>query len=145
MAIEVSRSLAGHGQIRRSVVRNVALTALAVALVSALVTTLLGLVLIERPLADLVTQARRVGEGDLSYRIATRRRDEIAGVAQEMNRMCDRLREARESERLQADAKRRPWRSSGTPTDWPPSDALPRAWRTSWERRSTSCRRAPSR
>jgi signal transduction histidine kinase len=105
VAIEVSRSLAGHGQIRRSVVRNVALTALAVALVSALVTTLLGLVLIERPLADLVTQARRVGEGDLSYRIATRRRDEIAGVAHEMNRMCDRLREARESERLQADAK----------------------------------------
>jgi signal transduction histidine kinase len=105
VAIEVSRSLAGHGSIRRSVVRNVALTALAVALVSALVTTLLGLMLIERPLADLVTQARRVGEGDLSYRIATRRRDEIAGVAQEMNRMCDRLREARESERLQADAK----------------------------------------
>jgi len=55
-----------------------------------------------RPLADLVTQARRVGEGDLSYRIATRRRDEITGVAHEMNRMCDRLREARESERLHA-------------------------------------------
>jgi two-component system, NtrC family, sensor kinase len=105
VAIEVSRSLAGHGRIRRSVIRNVVLTAVAVALLSAVVTTLLGLALIERPLADLVTQARRVGEGDLSYRVATRRRDEIAGVASEMNRMCDRLREARDSERAQSDAK----------------------------------------
>jgi len=105
VAIEVSRSLAGHGDVRRTVVRNAALTALAVAIVSAFVTTLLGLAVIERPLAALVTQARRVGEGDLSYRIVTRRRDEIAVVAQEMNRMCDRLRELQESERAQAHAK----------------------------------------
>jgi signal transduction histidine kinase len=105
VAIEVSRSLGGHGDVRRAVVRNAALTALAVAAISALVTTLLGLALIERPLGALVTQARRVGEGDLSYRIATRRHDEIAVVAREMNRMCDRLRELQESERAQAEAK----------------------------------------
>jgi signal transduction histidine kinase len=105
VAIEVSRSLAGHGDVRRAVVRNAALTAVAVAVVSAFVTTLLGLALIERPLSALVVQARRVGEGDLTYRIATRRHDEIAVVAQEMNRMCDRLREAHESERAQIQAK----------------------------------------
>jgi signal transduction histidine kinase len=105
VAIEVSRSLAGHGNVRRAIVRNVALTALGVAALSTLVTTLLGLALIERPLSALVTQARRVGEGDLSYRIATRRRDEIAVVAQEMNRMCDRLRDLQESERAQVNAK----------------------------------------
>ncbi|HEY5243895.1 MAG TPA: ATP-binding protein, partial [Polyangiaceae bacterium] len=105
VAIEVSRSLGGHREVRRAVVRNAALTALAVAAVSALVTTLLGLALIERPLAALITQARRVGEGDLSYRIASHRRDEIAVVAQAMNRMCDRLHDLQESERAQAQAK----------------------------------------
>jgi signal transduction histidine kinase len=105
VAMEVSRSLVGHGQVRRSVVRNAALTALAVAVVSALVTTLLGMALIGRPLSELVTQARRVGEGDLSHRIDTRRHDEISAVAREMNRMCDRLSELQRSERAQADAK----------------------------------------
>jgi signal transduction histidine kinase len=105
VALEVSRSLAGHADVRRTVVRNAALTALGVAALSALVTTLLCLALIERPLAALVTQARRVGEGDLSYRIVTRRHDEIAVLGQEMNRMCDRLRELQESERAQVQAK----------------------------------------
>ena len=105
VAIEVSRSLAGHGAVRRAVVRNAALTALGVAAVAALVTTLLGLALIERPLSALVLQARRVGEGDLSVRVATRRHDEIAVVAAEMNRMCDRLRDLQESERAEAQAK----------------------------------------
>jgi two-component system NtrC family sensor kinase len=105
VAIEVSRSLAGHAGVRRAVVRNAALTALVVALISALVTTLLGLALIERPLSELVTQARRVGEGDLAHRIPTRHSDEIAVVAQEMNRMCDRLRDSGERERSEAAAK----------------------------------------
>ena len=70
-------------------------------------TSFLGLVLVGRPLAALVTQARRIGEGDLSYRIAISRRDEIAELGHEMNRMCERLRDARESERAQTDAKMR--------------------------------------
>jgi signal transduction histidine kinase len=105
VAIEVSKSLAGHSGVRSAVVRSAALTAIAVATLSALVTTLLGLALIERPLSDLVTQARLVGEGDLSYRVASRRRDEISVVASEMNRMCDRLRDSRENERSQTEAK----------------------------------------
>ena len=70
-------------------------------------TSLLGLVLVGRPLAELVSQARRVGEGDLTYRIATRRKDEVAVLAREMNRMCERLRDSRENELAQADAKTR--------------------------------------
>ena len=105
MAIEVSRSLAGHGAVRRAVIRNVALTGLAVALASALVTTVLSLALIGRPLSELLAQARRVGAGDLSYRIVTRRRDEVAAVAEEMNRMCERLRESKECERAEAEAR----------------------------------------
>src|SRR5580692_7358412 len=107
VAIEVSQSLAGHAAVRREVLRSASLTALLIAVASAVVTSVLGLVLVGRPLAELVGQARRVGEGDLSYRIATRRRDEIAKLAQEMNRMCERLRAARDSEQAEADAKTR--------------------------------------
>ena len=104
-AIEVSQSLAGHASVRDEVLRSAGLTALFIAVASGFVTSLLGLALVGRPLAELVAQARRVGEGDLSYPIVTRRRDEIAELAREMNRMCERLRDARESERAQADAK----------------------------------------
>ena len=107
VAIEVSRSLANHGAVRRSVVRSAAVTALLVAVASGFVTSILGLVLVGRPLGELVSQARRIGEGDLSYRIATSRRDEVAVLAREMNRMCDRLRDSRENEHAQADAKTR--------------------------------------
>jgi two-component system NtrC family sensor kinase len=104
-AIEVSQSLAGHAALQREVLRSAGFTALVIAVASGIVTSLLGQFLVGRPLAQLVAQARRIGEGDLSYRIATRRRDEIAELSREMNRMCDRLRAARESEREQADAK----------------------------------------
>ena len=106
-AIEVSQSLAGHAAVRAEVLRSAGATALVIAVASGFVTFLLGLALVGRPLAELVAQARRVGEGDLSYRIATRRRDEVAELGREMNRMCERLRDARESERAQADAKMR--------------------------------------
>jgi signal transduction histidine kinase len=101
-AIEVSESLAGHATVRGQVLRGAGVTALSIAVASGCVTYLLGLALVGGPLKALVAQARRVGEGDLSYRIATSRRDEIATLALEMNRMCERLREARESERVQA-------------------------------------------
>lgn len=101
-AIEVSRSLADHAAVRRDVMRRAVVTALAVAIASGVVTYLLGLALVGRPLAVLVAQTHRIGEGDLSYRIDVHHRDEIAALAREMNRMCDRLREARESEQAQA-------------------------------------------
>ena len=104
-AIEVSQSLAGHGAVRVEVWRNASLAALLIAIASGFVTFLLGLVLVGRPLAELVAQARRVGEGDLSYRIATVHHDELALLAREMNRMCERLHDSRESERAQVDAK----------------------------------------
>ena len=104
-AIEVSQSLAGHAAVRAEVLRSAGLAALVMALGSALVTWGLALVLVGRPLAQLVAQARRVGEGDLSCRIATNRSDEVAELAREMNRMCERLDEAHVKERAQASAK----------------------------------------
>ncbi len=103
-AIEVSQSLAGHAAVRAEVLRRAGLTALVIALATGLVTSLLALVLVGRPLAELVAQTRRIGEGDLSYRIATRRRDEVAALAHAMNRMCERLSEAHQNERALTDA-----------------------------------------
>ncbi len=104
-AIEVSQSLGGHVTVRAEVLRRAGLTALVIAIAAGSVTSLLGLALVGRPLAELVAQARRIGEGDLSYRIVTRRRDELAELGEEMNRMCEKLRGAREREAAQTEAK----------------------------------------
>lgn len=101
-AIEVSRSLAGHAAVRADAMRRAIATALLIAIAAGVVTHVLGLALVGRPLAALVAQTHRIGEGDLSYRITVRHHDEIAALAREMNRMCERLREARESEQAQA-------------------------------------------
>ncbi|MGO9837934.1 MAG: HAMP domain-containing protein [Polyangiaceae bacterium] len=145
VALEVSRSLANHGAVRRAVVRSAALTAVLVAVASGFVTSLLGLVLVGRPLAELVSQARRVGEGDLTYRISTRRGNEVAVLAREMNRMCDRLRDSRENERAQADAKNVRSPSCAVRIVLRRWDGSRRGWRTSSGRRSMSCWRARSR
>ncbi len=102
VAIEVSESLADHAVVRAEALRGASVTALVVAGACGAIAYLLGLALVGRPLAALVAQARRVGEGDLSKRIPIGRRDEIADLAREMNKMCERLHDARESERAQA-------------------------------------------
>lgn len=86
-------------------VRDVVATAAIVAFFCALVAWGLGLALIGRPVRALVAQARRVGSGDLDRRLDVRGRDELAQLAEEMNRMTDALREARE--RLESEARAR--------------------------------------
>lgn len=51
----------------------------------------LGYLLIGQPLARIVAQARRVGEGDLTQRLRETRSDEIGLLKRELNAMCDRL------------------------------------------------------
>jgi signal transduction histidine kinase len=55
----------------------------------------LGALLIGRPLARMVEQARRIGRGDLSQRLKSGGRDEIGILKTELNAMCDQLIEAR--------------------------------------------------
>ena len=101
-AIEVSQSLVSHAAVRAEVLRGAVLTALGIALASGLVTYLLGVILVSRPLSVLVARAHRIGGGDLSCHIPVRQTDEIGALGREMNRMCARLHDARESERAQA-------------------------------------------
>jgi signal transduction histidine kinase len=97
-ALEISEPLALHEQRSRAEVRAVLLRAAIGAAVSIVAVSLLGFVLIGRPMRSLTDLARRIGGGDLRGTLQVRQRDEIGELAGEMNRMCTRLREA--SERL---------------------------------------------
>jgi two-component system NtrC family sensor kinase len=91
--LEVSQALSREAVIIRDALEFKALAWAAMALGLALLTALLGVRMIDRPLQALVQQARRVGSGDLSQRLAPAA-DEIGVLAREMNAMCDRLEEA---------------------------------------------------
>ncbi len=79
------------------------------AAVSALVTLLVGAVLVWRPIRSLLRHADRVGTGDFTSRLRIRQHDELGTLGREMNRMSDRLqankarleREVAERERAQ--------------------------------------------
>ena len=66
------------------------------AAVSILAVSALGFVMVGRPTRRLRDFAKRIGAGDLGGSLVLRQRDEIGELAAEMNRMCERLREANE-------------------------------------------------
>lgn len=93
-ALELGESLTmERSYVRTSIASTVVVTA-AMAAVSALLATWLGIHLVGRPLHELVAQARRVGAGDLTPRVEVRHRDEIGELASEMNAMCEHISEA---------------------------------------------------
>jgi signal transduction histidine kinase len=95
-ALELSESLAKQVESFQVGVQRVALTALATALALGLLAAWTGVRLVGRPMHELVVLARRIGQGDLSQRLALAQRDEVGELAREMNLMCDRLLEARQ-------------------------------------------------
>jgi signal transduction histidine kinase len=90
-ALEIGESLAQQrAYVRGSIVSTVVATT-ALGGVCALMALALGLGFVGRPIHALIDQARRIGAGDLSRRLALTQRDEIGELAHEMNSMCDRL------------------------------------------------------
>ena len=90
-ALTIRESLSSEADaVRRTVVHTLVTTG-AVALLAGLVTSLLGIWMVGRPVAQLMDKARRVGAGDLSGPIELVARDELGDLAREMNAMCDRL------------------------------------------------------
>ena len=93
-ALELAETLEGE----RSVVRQTILRELRVvgtmALGIGLVASVLGILLVARPIRGLVAHARRVGAGDFSPRAVALGTDEIAELAREMIAMCVQLSEA---------------------------------------------------
>lgn len=90
-AIEITESLDREDEVRASAVREAAFAMLGVTLLAALATSLLGSWIVGRPMTGFIEQARRIGRGDLTYRIVARQRDEFGELADEMNRMCESL------------------------------------------------------
>ena len=53
-----------------------------------------------RPIRELQVGARRIGEGDFSYRLRVHTNDELEQLAREFNQMAERLERVRDQERL---------------------------------------------
>ncbi|APR86412.1 sensor histidine kinase [Minicystis rosea] len=90
-ALEISESLAGERMYIRATAVSTLFATAALTLVSGLITTGLGVWIVGRPMRALREQARRIGAGDLVSRLPIGSRDEIGELAEEMNRMSERL------------------------------------------------------
>jgi signal transduction histidine kinase len=104
-AIELSAPMTGARDIAVNLVVGRLALATAASLVAFALIALIGVGLVGRPMAALAAQARRIGAGDLSQRLAVARRDEIGALATEINAMCDRLLEARARVAAETDAR----------------------------------------
>lgn len=96
-ALEISHSLDREAEVRRGALRQALFVVVGLTLVTAIVTSVLGAWFIGRPMATFVEQARRVGRGDLSARIAISQRDEFGNLAEELNRMCASLADSKDA------------------------------------------------
>ena len=96
-ALELTEKLDGEDAVVKQALfaqlRIVGATALGIGLVASLV----GLLVVARPIRQLVEQARRIGRGDLSPAPVGTGRDEIVQLAHEMNLMCEKLAEAQDA------------------------------------------------
>ncbi len=90
-AIELTERLPQEALPIWTAVKDASVTAVAIASVSALLSLLLGVWLVGRPVTALVEKARRIGLGDFSGPVRLQRSDEFAVLAKEMNAMCTRL------------------------------------------------------
>jgi two-component system NtrC family sensor kinase len=104
-ALELAESLEGqHRYVRRTVLDTVFAT-VTLSIAAALLSMLLGVWIVGRPMKALIAKARRTGQGDFSGPLHLRQRDELAELAREMNTMCERLVDANQRVRSEARAR----------------------------------------
>lgn len=94
--LEISEPLANERQYAERIGLSTLVTTLSLAAVSLLLTTVLGIWLVGRPIRALIDQARRVGAGDFSGTIQSRHTDEIGELVTEMQTMTKQLASATE-------------------------------------------------
>jgi two-component system NtrC family sensor kinase len=90
-AVEFLETVAPEAEPIREVVKDAAITALAIVLVSALLSLVLGVWFVGRPVSALVDKARRIGRGDFSGPVTLPSAGEFTVLASEMNAMAERL------------------------------------------------------
>ena len=89
--LEISEPLANEQQYAARIGLSTLVTTLSLAAVSLMLTTVLGIWLVGRPIAALIDQARRVGAGDFSGQLQAKHTDEIGELVTEMQAMTQRL------------------------------------------------------
>jgi signal transduction histidine kinase len=94
-ALEFSRPLVKESEVFWSEIREQLVMSTVVMAFAAAVAFLLSTLIITRPLARVTEQARRIGKGDLSNKLAVSGSDEVSALIEELNAMCDSLKEAR--------------------------------------------------
>jgi len=90
-ALELSESLDGQHRFVRRTIFDTILTTVMLSLAAAVLSSLLGIWIVGRPMKSLTEKARRTGQGDFSGPLFMRPNDELALLAREMNTMCERL------------------------------------------------------
>ncbi len=89
--LEISEPLANERRYAERIGLSTFITTIALAAISLLMTTLVGIWLVGRPIGELIRKARRVGSGDFTGPLAIGHRDEIGELATEMNLMSEHL------------------------------------------------------
>jgi signal transduction histidine kinase len=88
-SLDVPNAYARHTLIRTGVVTLVGLAS------AALLSMVVGIWFVGKPIQLLVDKARRIGNGDIEGPLTIQQRDEVGELATEMNAMCLRLMETR--------------------------------------------------
>jgi two-component system NtrC family sensor kinase len=102
---EASESLAPIREREQRRVVGILVESVVILLVATGAALVFGFRVVGRPIQELVAQARRIGEGELSYRLTLRGHHELSELATEMNLMCDRLLAARDGLAAESAAK----------------------------------------
>ncbi len=90
-AIAMCESFAAQDAYVHKTVTDTVLTTVALAAACALLSGILGLWLVGKPVAALSQKARRIGAGDFSEPLRLRHKDELSALAEDMNSMCEQL------------------------------------------------------
>ncbi|HEY1533216.1 MAG TPA: HAMP domain-containing sensor histidine kinase [Polyangiaceae bacterium] len=90
-AVSLCESLAAQDAYVRKTVAETVLTTATLAGICALLSSILGLWLVGKPVAALSKKARRIGAGDFSEPLRLPGKDELALLADDMNAMCEQL------------------------------------------------------
>jgi two-component system NtrC family sensor kinase len=92
--LELSETLDAEREYTQSTIVDTVRTTLVLAVVTTVLSYVLGFWLVGRPVRQLVDKARRIGRGDFAGPVRLTQRDELAFLADEMNATSDALVEA---------------------------------------------------
>jgi signal transduction histidine kinase len=90
-AISLCESFDAQDAYVRKTVTDTVITTLTLAAICALLSGILGVWLVGKPVSALSEKARRIGAGDFSDPLRLPHNDELAALAEDMNAMCEQL------------------------------------------------------